>query len=246
MFILAALAWWGPIPQLAGYHQFADHSTWGAIPHAADVLSNALFLLPCFAGMRLVLRHSPQEVGRKGYMLFFASLGLTALGSGWYHLEPDNASLVWDRLPIALACAGILDAVIAEQCGARDAQRLRPILWAWAPLSVLWWYWSELNGIGDLRPYLFLQGLPLVMTPLLLTLFPSSRRYRIGLGGAILAYVIAKGFELADHPILEMTGWVSGHTLKHVFAAAAGMAVVWMLQQKNEKAPQSSRDSGQT
>lgn len=238
--ILVALGLWGPIPQFAKYHHFADQTSWLGIPHAADVLSNVLFLLPGVSGLVVVSRFGQQQPGRAGYLLFFASLTLTALGSGWYHLEPNNVRLAWDRLPIALACAGILDAVVAEQCGVVDVRRLRPLLWAWAPLSVLWWYWSEFHGAGDLRPYLFLQGLPLLMIPLLLVLFPSTRISQLGLGGAILAYVVAKGFELADHQVLEMTGCLSGHTVKHVFAALAGGAVVWMLRSRNENAPRLS------
>lgn len=36
------------------------------------------------------------------YAVVFAGLILTALGSGYYHLAPDNARLVWDRIPIMI------------------------------------------------------------------------------------------------------------------------------------------------
>ncbi|MDM5181921.1 hypothetical protein PO883_32625 [Massilia sp. DJPM01] len=39
--------------------------------------------------------------------LGFLLIGLTAFGSSWYHLAPDDTRLVWDRLPIALACVSL-------------------------------------------------------------------------------------------------------------------------------------------
>ena len=45
--------------------------------------------------------------------------------------------------------------------------------------------------------------------------------------------------------VFEMTGWLSGHTLKHIFAALAGLVVVWMLhRRRQEKAPPRSPRSG--
>lgn len=235
--IFVALGVRGAIPQFSSYHDFADQTVRLGIPHAIDVISNALFLLPGLAGLVVVLRCEQHMPGRSGYLLFFVALTLTAAGSGWYHLAPSNARLVWDRVPIALACAGILDAVVADLCGACDARRLRPLLWGWAPLSVFGWYWSELNGAGDLRLYLFLQGVTVLFIPLLLVLFPADHIRRLGLGGAVLAYVVAKVFELADHQVFGMTGWLSGHSIKHGFAALAGLAVVWMLCQRTNPRP---------
>jgi hypothetical protein len=41
--------------------------------------------------------------------------------------------------------------------------------------------------------------------------------------------VIAKLLEALDRPIFALGNLVSGHTLKHLAAAAAGMVVCWML-----------------
>src|SRR3954468_11123862 len=94
---------WGPIAQLAHYHEFADQrSAWG-IPHAIDVLTNIAFAVVgawALWGARAV-QPAPEARARA---VFFVSLLLTAAGSGWYHWAPDNARLVFDRIPIALAC----------------------------------------------------------------------------------------------------------------------------------------------
>jgi hypothetical protein len=73
------------------------------------------------------------------------------------------------------------------------------------------------------------QFYPLVAMPLILYLFGS----RYTLGGAVLTtlavYGLAKVFEWLDGPILAMGSVLSGHTLKHLAAGAAGYVIVWML-----------------
>ena len=47
---------------------------------------------------------------------------------------------------------------------------------------------------------------------------------------ALAIYVGAKIFELFDRQLLQATGIVSGHTIKHLFAAAAVFAIVRQLR----------------
>ena len=44
--------------------------------------------------------------------------------------------------------------------------------------------------------------------------------------GVLAGYALAKAFEVADHAVLERLGLLSGHTLKHLVAAAAA---AWLL-----------------
>ena len=44
--------------------------------------------------------------------------------------------------------------------------------------------------------------------------------------GVLIGYGIAKALEVADHAVLEQLGVLSGHTLKHLVAAAAA---AWLL-----------------
>src|SRR4051812_3491637 len=167
--VVAALAWHGPIPQLPHYHEFADHRTWMGVPHVADVLSNVPFaLVAAWAAWRLSEPPVRQRLGPAvpGYALFVAALALTAAGSGYYHWAPDNGRLVWDRLPIALACAGLLAGAGAQAHGVTWKPWRLAALVALALGSVAWWWWTEARGAGDLRPYLLLQGAPLVLVPL--------------------------------------------------------------------------------
>src|SRR5262245_42283058 len=103
---IVLLALHGRVAQPAHYHDFADHSAAFGIPHAADVLSNLGFALVAIWGWLALWPHRADErlrAGWPGYRLFLIGLLLTAFGSGFYHLAPDNARLIADRLPIALA-----------------------------------------------------------------------------------------------------------------------------------------------
>ena len=213
----------GPIPQLAHYHDFADQRTVLGVPHGWDVWSNVAFAAAgIWALMRArAFRDRPEATARD---VFFATLLLTAAGSTWYHLAPDNARLVFDRLPIALACGALLAASHARIHRGR-IPGLLAILLVVAVASVLWWSFTESLGRGDLRPYLLLQGAPLVLIPLWQWIQREPPAERWLFGGAIALYAAAKAFELADGAVLAATGFVSGHTLKHLLAAAAAVLI---------------------
>jgi hypothetical protein len=44
---------------------------------------------------------------------------LTAVGSGYYHLAPDNESLFWDRLPMTIAFMGLVSSQIVDRINIR-------------------------------------------------------------------------------------------------------------------------------
>lgn len=233
----------GPIAQLPNYHDFADQSAWLGIANAADVLSNIGFAVIGVCGyivLRPMQTHPALSRGWIGYRLFLAGLVLTALGSSFYHLAPDNARLVWDRLPIVLACAGLLSAVRAETRQDTNVIRDTTLLALFAIASVAWWWFTDQFGNGDLRPYLLLQILPLVLIPLWQAIYGFNRRDRVWFGIALLLYVLAKISELNDHQIFAALGWISGHTGKHLLATAAAGMLVFRLWQRTS--PQAKAD----
>ncbi|MES2324070.1 MAG: hypothetical protein V4633_17570 [Pseudomonadota bacterium] len=213
--LIIGMALAGPIVQPANYHHFADARALFGIPNAADVLSNIGFLLAGVYGLALMWR---ARLRNAGFALFCVSLLLTAFGSSWYHLAPDDARLVWDRLPIALACAGLLGAVVQQ---AYPRVTLVAPLAIFGALSVFWW-----ARTGDLRPYLLLQLAPLVLIPLLQWQSGASVGQRRAFGVAIFLYVLAKVFELGDLESFKALGILSGHTVKHILAALAAVLIV--------------------
>lgn len=244
--VLAMLAH-GPIAQLAHYHEFADQRPGFGLPCVADVLSNAGFALLGLWGLSRLWpkREEPAiKAGWPGYCLFLMALTLTAVGSGYYHLAPDNARLVWDRLPIALACAGLLAGVRAETQAGSDRLLYTGVLAIIAVASVLWWYFTELHGAGDLRPYLLVQGLPIILVPLWQAIHRAPAADRRSFALALLLYVAAKAAELHDHELFAILGWISGHTLKHLLATAAAAVLVNRLVQRVREAAKPDRVNG--
>jgi hypothetical protein len=223
---LVALWLQGPIPQDPAYHRFADARTLLGIPNFWNVASNLPFPLFGLWGLARVLRGPLDALARAqhpAWIVFFAGATLVGLGSGYYHLHPDNASLVWDRLPMTLAFMALFALLVGEHL---DVRRGRALLWpllAAGLASVLWWRWTEAQGQGDLRPYAAVQFLPVLMIPGLLLAFPKPGRGP--LWGVLALYVLAKALEHWDAPILAAIGVTGGHAIKHV-AAAAGIGVM--------------------
>jgi hypothetical protein len=186
-----ALLLHGPILQFADYHAFSDQRVLPGVPHALDVLSNAGFAVVGLWGLAVQRRTSGRHPapGHAGHLLFLIALVLTAAGSGYYHLTPDDARLVWDRLPIALGCAGLLAAVRAGHHA--DSGRTVLVLASAAVASVLWWWVTNSSGQGDLRAYLLIQALPIVI-PVWQAIQGAPRGERLAFVAAIGLYVMAK------------------------------------------------------
>jgi hypothetical protein len=222
--IAALLITHGPIPQPAGYHDFADTQVWLGVPYAFDVLSNAPFAL--IAGLGLVAlwsrrRHPALAPAWPGYALFLVALLGTALGSTWYHLAPDDTRLVWDRLPIVVASVALLAAVRADTATRASIRTWLALLVPAAIASVAWWHAGQTQAVGDLRPYLFLQLLPMLLIPLWQALARAPRADRAAFGLALALYALAKAAEVYDHQIFGWSGGFTGHNLKHLLAAGA-------------------------
>ena len=98
--------------------------------------------------------------------------------------------------------------------------------------SVAWWYFTDLAGNGDLRPYLLLQGLPILLIPLWQWIYKAPVGDRLAFGGALALYVVAKLAELNDHEIAAVLGAATGHTLKHLLATVAAALIVGRLARR--------------
>jgi hypothetical protein len=162
---------------------------------------------------------------------FFAGIALTGVGSAYYHSDPNNERLVWDRLPLAVAFMALFTSVLAERIDVRLTRLLIPLTLIGGG-SVLYWGWTEAQGAGDLRPYLLVQFLPMLALPLLLILFPPRYTRTRDLVGALVWYGTAKVLELADVLIYNQGQIVSGHTLKHLVASFSAYLILHGLQRR--------------
>ncbi len=189
------------------------------------LLGIAFLLRPGFAGSALNFLDSRE---RWPYLIAFVGLLLTAFGSSYYHLAPNNARLVWDRLPMTIVFMAIVAAMIAERVQLRLGLILLPLLLFIGIASVLQWYESELHGVGDLRFYAAVQAYSALML-LIVLLFPARYSRGYDLATIVGFYILAKALELLDKPIFNAGHLVSGHTLKHLAAASAGYWLLRML-----------------
>ena len=221
-----------PIEQDSSYHHFADKRQFFGVPRALNVLSNLPFLFIGLWGMRVMLDRCTiaTRIERTAYFILALGVTLTCLGSAYYHADPSNARLVWDRLPMSLAFVTLSVAVVSERIS-QVAGRL--LLW---PLllaglgSVAYWRWTEAQQHGDLRAYVLVQFLPLLAIPAIILLFPAKHTHTGYIFIAIGFYTSAKAMEALDHQVYDFTGFVSGHTIKHLLAAAAAWWLIRMVQ----------------
>ena len=242
--IILAAAAMPPISQPHTYHQFADQRYFLGIPNFMNVVSNVAILLSGFAGLLFLWRSytaAKQPVNQAAfftsaeywpYLVLFASVVMTAPGSAYYHWEPGNASLFWDRLPIAIGVTALLAAVLSERIHPRLGLWSLPVLALMGAGSVIYWYWGEQQGRGNLNFYIVIQFYSLLMVVLISLFLPSRYTHGNDIYKVIGLYAIAKLAETLDHNIFDFGQIVSGHTVKHLLAAWAIWWIVRMLKNR--------------
>lgn len=224
----------GPIPQPQSYHNFADQRTFLGIPNFWNVLSNILYALAGIWGIFLLC--SPGKVlfidDRERWPWLGVSTGLilTALGSAYYHLAPDNFRLVGDRLAMVVVFMSFATALITERINVKFGLLLWPVLLAIGFYSVLHWY-----RVDDLRLYLGLQVFTALVV-LVMVFAPSSYSRSSDLAVVLLLFGLAFLFETYDPEVATFTeNRISGHTLKHFAGGIAGIWLMRMLWKRRRK-----------
>jgi len=221
---LAVLLFMARIPQDLAYHAFADRRMLLGIPNFANVASSVPFVFAGMAGLWVCLSR-PNVGDGPGWLVLYSGITLVGAGSAYYHWAPDNGTLVWDRLPLALISAGLVIALAGEWISRRLAWVLLiPVIVAGLGSVIYWHYYN------DLRWYVWIQLLPLVMIPVVMVGYRAQFSHQRYLLIALALYVLARISEVYDKEIFTVTSHlVSGHTLKHLLAALAACVVVAML-----------------
>jgi hypothetical protein len=224
-----------PLPQPLDYHDFADKRGALGIDNFLDVVSNAAFLLAGLAGLFVVFSGRARfefASERWPYAVFFLGILLTAAGSAWYHLSPDNETLFWDRLPMTVAFMGLVSSQVVDRMSVRAGLLLLGPLLLVGMASVVYWIVTERMGAGNVLPYALLQGYAVVVL-LIMAILHRSRYTRANDLYFIFGwYVLAKLLESFDAQVLAYSQLASGHSLKHVAAAAAGFVACRMLMRR--------------
>ncbi len=245
-----------PIPQPQVYHDFADKrificscaATGGfflppsaeserkgfIIKNFGDVLSNLAIFAGGVTGLALLQVGSTDievESIRKWQLevclpILFSSTVAISAGSAYYHWNPNDSTLVWDRLPMTVAFVSTFCYMLEEYIPDVGIGRslLAPLL-SLGMFSVLYWWWSD-----DLRLYALIQFLPLVIISGLLVCCQPKHGGEAQHAFAIVSYGLAKVCEEKDYEIFLWTCQrVSGHSLKHVLAGMATLSVASLL-----------------
>jgi len=233
--VLATVLFMEPIAQDVAYHQFADTDTKMGIPNAWNVLSNLAFILMGVFGFvmaRKILLKKSLETHRMPILIFFIGLILTGFGSAYYHLSPTNETLLWDRLPMTISFMAFFSFILSFHLNRRQGMvALWPLLFI-GMSSVFYWSYTEAIGFGDLRFYAVVQFLPIILIPLIVSLFPTTsyqQKYTWLILGLYIASKLAENVDADIHHMLD----ISGHTIKHIIAAFSGVAfllAVWSIR----------------
>ena len=216
------------------YHAFADQRSWAGLPHAADVLSNLGFVLAGLAGLWGLWRADLCRINgtaRALCALFFMGLLCSGAGSTFYHWAPHNASLVWDRLGMSVAFAGLLGLAVQTRIDDISARVATVVMLLAAPLSVM--VWAQTTNV---LPWALVQAGGMLIILWLAFVAPRRHALPVELGWVIGLYAVAKLLEMSDSDVFDVTGHaISGHSLKHWVAAAAALPVIRALHLRREK-----------
>jgi hypothetical protein len=232
--VLIAVAMTDPVPQDPLYHVFADQRPLAGIPNFLNVMSNLPFLLFGILGWRSISANEASVTSdtKLAWAIFFFSILLTAFGSGYFHLRPNNDTLVWDRLPMTIGFMSLVSIIVSEYFSPRlGRQTLLPLLLLGAA-SVAYWAYTESRGAGDLRPYAVVQFLPMVLIPVVILLYDARSDLGRYLWWMIGFYVAAKVAEQLDDTLFALGGALSGHSLKHLLASLAPASLLYGLTQR--------------
>lgn len=206
------------------------------IPNFGDVVSNiVIFAGGLFGVILLHIDNTKEEVEDTNRswqlntclpIMFYSTIAIS-IGSTYYHCNPHDASLVWDRLPMTLAFVSIFCYMLSEYMPNHEGigeSLLLPLL-ILGLASVLYWRWTD-----DLRLYALVQFLPLLIIAGLLILYQPNYGGRAQHAFALICYAVAKLCEDRDYEIFNLThNRISGHSLKHVLAGIASISIASVL-----------------
>ncbi len=122
---------------------------------------------------------------------------------------------------------GLFIALLGEYINERLSVLLVPAL-ILGSASVIYWHLFD-----DLRFYIWVQLIPLLTIPVIITLYRPRYLHQWLLLAALGMYALAKISELYDAGIFILSrGFISGHTIKHLISAIGCMFIVIMLQER--------------
>ncbi len=222
-----------PIAQPLAYHSFSDTVFLFNISNFSNVISNIGFVVVGIWGVIIFSKNNIND-----FFTLVISLGfiLTGIGSAYYHYNPNNATLVWDRLPMTIVFTTFFAQTYSLFINKKTAKKILLICLPLGIFSVWYWHYTETLGNGDLRLYALVQYLPMLLLVIIISLHHKKQSQLIKhyvLIGAF--YFIAKIFENYDKQLHEIFKVIGGHPIKHIAASIAAFFIIKLSLKKNKQ-----------
>jgi hypothetical protein len=214
---IIAIFFINPIRQNQDYHHFADGKNLIGINNFWNVISNLPFVIIGIYGLLLVNKSMKKELLFPNYSWFFIGIFLTGFGSAYYHYNPNDTTLIWDRLPMTISFMSFFSIIIGTFIDEKFKKQQLYYFLSIGFASILYWV-----KFDDLKPYALVQFLPINLIILILILSHKNKEFKKYFWQIILYYIVAKILESADLWVYNHTNQIiSGHSLKHLAAAVA-------------------------
>ncbi|MFT6747155.1 MAG: multisubunit Na+/H+ antiporter MnhG subunit [Glaciecola sp.] len=210
--------------QDTNYHLFSDQTQCAAVPNFWNVITNVPFLMVGVLGLIKSKYFTKLKLQKQ---VFFAGISLVAFGSGYYHWNPNNSTLVWDRLPMTVAFMALFSVIIGEYFNEKLGRKTFVPLLITGIASVFYWVLFD-----DLKFYVLVQFYPMLAIPIILIFMKRKNQLSWGYWALLVAYVLAKIFEHFDHETHDFLSFISGHSIKHLVAALGVYCLLYFYQFK--------------
>jgi hypothetical protein len=230
LYVIAVLAiitmfFINPITQNQEYHNFADDKCLLNVSNFWNVFSNVPFVIIGIYGLFLVNKLMKNEVLKPNCYWFFIGIFLTGFGSAYYHYNPNDTTLIWDRLPMTISFMSFFTIIIGTFINTTASKRALFPLIGIGLMSILFWV-----IFSDLRLYFMVQFLPIILLFVILLLSNKNNEFKKYFWYIVSFYIIAKILETNDLQIYNFTNQtISGHTLKHFSAAVASFIFCFFI-----------------
>lgn len=216
-----------PISQDLAYHKFADTRALLGINNFFDVVSNLPFMFAGLLGLCGIYKYWGIN-SSWSWLILFAAIFLVALGSSYYHFNPENKTLTWDRLPMAIGFMALFVIVLSDYVNNKLEKWLLIPMCLVGIASVIYWHITD-----DLRIYAWVQFVSIALLLIIILAYKPSHLKTKYLLYAFVFYTLSKLAEHFDQQIFEWLGYfVSGHTIKHLLASAATFSFYLLLKRR--------------
>lgn len=238
---MVGLVAWGPVGLVPHMHHFVDEGPWLGLPNGINVLSHVPLIPVGLWGIWRVSRLPSNEPLRWIWGWFFLCQMLATLGGMFYHRMPGDSAFIWDQLPKSAACSLFAFAFLAERIDRRFGE---PPAVAGALIACLlgglWWLYSlHHDGLGDLRPLIWLEMLPVLLVATGAWSLSGHLLSRQDWMRSQISFVVAQTVDWTDAGVFELTHHaIGGHSVRHLALAAC---VGWVAYRLGQETPRASK-----